>query len=810
MLRALVRIFCLYLLVCPPCFAQNSKQPSDKLTARILAVGIPGASAVAPVGAFHKGGPIHDKPEFAAFTQAGQILDPKRILVTSHSNFGAPLAQKDAAEGAVLSLDPDGPTLVIPKQFATSGKQARALEGRVQLFTAQSPEFLNSIHAPGAASAAYPSVSNPIGISINNGFGRLWFSNTPYGAQQIGTESIADPTGEPLNNPPSKALGGIFAGSITNRSPQLSPGGLNSGGVASALLGMSPDGSKRAVFAVLTADGSLAQAHTEFALDGLAPPATITPIAIPTPATAATAMVTRAGMIFNWVPERILYVTDPLRNAVVALTLTSDEKIFRVRDNRTFTPPELNVPIDLAPVVSEIANPGFSSNTTLAGNSDMYVLNRGNGSIVRMRQDGTVVATRRIALETGDEIGPGRLNGIAISPDAQRIWVTVSDAISAYPNEPGVLLEVPAFGSDRASITESIKFASSDVGIEKVRLAELGSALFRKEFGPADGLGPLFNARSCVACHQSPTSGGMGLNGIAMVSRIGYIGPGSPEFRLNGGVPVSREKSIAELGFPCRLTHGPPATANLISLRNASPLYGLGLIEEISDEVILANAASQTGTKGRPNIVKDSRGRESVGRFGWKGDVANLEQFVADAFRNEIGITSPLAPQDVAISADSGCGQINPGLDDDGSIIRAVTAYLAALPVPLPEPSMSKAAESYPLGQQLFSSTGCASCHTPTLLSKRGDVALYSDLLLHEMGPSLNDGIIQGDASGAEWRTTPLWGLRLRARFLHDGRAATLAEAILAHDGEGAAAARAFRRLTHDDRKALLVFISVL
>ena len=90
-------------------------------------------------------------------------------------------------------------------------------------------------------------------------------------------------------------------------------------------------------------------------------------------------------MIFNWVPERILYITDPQRNAIVALTLTSDEKIFRVRDNRTFTPPELNVPVDLAPVVSEIANPGFASNTTLAGNSDIYVLNRGNGTLVRMR-----------------------------------------------------------------------------------------------------------------------------------------------------------------------------------------------------------------------------------------------------------------------------------------------------------------------------------------------------------------------------------------------------------------------------------------
>jgi hypothetical protein len=502
MLRVLLGVFCLSLPVCSPCFAEDPNQVSGKLTARILAVGIPGAGAVAPVGTFHKGGPIRDKPEFAAVTQPGQILDPKRILVTSNSNFGAPLAQTEAAEGAVLSLDPDGPTLVIPKQFATGGQQDRALEGRVQLFTAQSPAFLNSIHSPGATSAAYPSVSNPIGISINNGFGRLWFSNTPYGAQKMGTESIVDPTGEPLNNAPSKLLGGIFAGDITNRSPQLASGALSSGGVASALVGMSPDGSKRAVFAVLTADGSLAQAHTEFALDGLAPPATITPIAVPAPATASATMITRAGMVFNWVPERILYITDAMRNAVIALTLTSDEKIFRIRDNRTFTPPELNVPVDIAPVVSEIAKPGFASNTTLAGNSDMYVLNRGNGTIVRMRQDGVVIATRRIVLETGDEIGSGRLNGIAVSPDAQRIWVSVSGAIPSHPNEPGVLLEVPAFGSDRASIAEPTKFGLNIAA--GVRLAELGSTLFRKEFEPSDGLGPLYNARSCLACHQSP------------------------------------------------------------------------------------------------------------------------------------------------------------------------------------------------------------------------------------------------------------------------------------------------------------------
>jgi CxxC motif-containing protein (DUF1111 family) len=213
---------------------------------------------------------------------------------------------------------------------------------------------------------------------------------------------------------------------------------------------------------------------------------------------------------------------------------------------------------------------------------------------------------------------------------------------------------------------------------------------------------------------------------------------------------------------------------------------------------------------GRPNIVKDRQGRESIGRFGWKADVANLEQFVADAFRNELGITSPLAPQDITTSGDNSCGQTHLGLDDDGSIVRAVTAYLTALPAPTLESSVLKSSKSYHQGQQLFSSAGCVSCHTPTLSSKRGDVALYSDLLLHNMGPALNDGIVQGNATGAEWRTTPLWGLRLRARFLHDGRAATPAEAILSHDGDGAAAAHAFRKLTRDDRNALLVFMSTL
>src|SRR5215510_884162 len=291
-------------------FAQQPSQP-PALTARVVAVGIAGAGAVAPVGTFHPGGPIRDKPEFAAFTQPGRILDAKRILVASSSNFGAPRAHPDVAEGSILSIDPDGATVVVPAGFASAGGQASALNGRIQLFTAQSPAFLNSVTSPNAASASQPSVSNPLGISINNAFGRLWFASAPKGAQGIGLDSIIDPGGMPLAGAPSKLGGGVFAGDITNRSQQIVSGDLRSPAIANAFVGMSPDGSKRAVFVVLTADGALAQAHAEFAIDGLAPPGTVSPIPVGPP---EASRVTRAGMIFNWVPDRILYITDPTRN----------------------------------------------------------------------------------------------------------------------------------------------------------------------------------------------------------------------------------------------------------------------------------------------------------------------------------------------------------------------------------------------------------------------------------------------------------------------------------------------------------------
>ncbi len=361
-------------------------------------------------------------------------------MVAARSNYGAPLAFADAPEGAILSIDPRGSEpLLIPDQFAAGGGQASALSGRVQLFTAQSPDFLNGYYNARAATADLPTVSRPLAISINNAFGRLWFANAPADLAGGGTESIVDPDGRPLAGAPSADVGGVFAADLTNRDPQLVPGSLDSAAVGTALLGKSPDGGGRAVFAILGANGRVTQAHTERALDGLAPVETITPLT----AVVGDVSVDHAGVLLNWVPDPILYLADPLANSIVALRLTDDGQVFQIADTQRLTAPELNVPVDIAPVVPEIANPAFSSNTTLAGGSDIYVANRGDGTIVRLRQDGTVVGTRQVDVPGLGLVGPGQLNGIGVSRDATRLWLTLDTAIPGLPE--GAVVEVPAF-----------------------------------------------------------------------------------------------------------------------------------------------------------------------------------------------------------------------------------------------------------------------------------------------------------------------------------------------------------------------------
>jgi hypothetical protein len=140
--------------------------------------------------------------------------------------------------------------LVIPPLFATSGRQTSTLGRFVQMFSVQNPAFLNSINNPRAPTANFTGVTNPLGLSINNAFGRLWPANAPYGLMGIGSSSILDPPGEPLAGAPNPTqIGGVYTGGLTNRTPQVIPGALNTGAVGTALLGRSPDSSGKAVFA---------------------------------------------------------------------------------------------------------------------------------------------------------------------------------------------------------------------------------------------------------------------------------------------------------------------------------------------------------------------------------------------------------------------------------------------------------------------------------------------------------------------------------------------------------------------------------
>lgn len=260
--------------------------------------------------------------------------------------------------------------------------------------------------------------------------------------------------------------------------------------------------------------------------------------------------------------------------------------------------------------------------------------------------------------------------------------------------------------------------------------------------------------------------------------------------------------AISELGVACARQAGIPAGVNVTSVRNAPPLFGSGLIDAIPDDVIRAGAVAHgDGVRGRPSIVRGPDGRERIGRFGWKADAPTLELFVAEAFRSELGLTSPLAPALARSStpASSPCAEKSAS-EVDRDDVTAVVAFLAALPAPGPQ-------RSAPAGARVFQQTGCAACHVPTLQAGTQEVALYSDLLVHDMGRALDDRVVQGSAAGPDWRTTPLWGLADRTRYLHDGRARTLEAAILDHGGEAQRARQRFRSLSNEQRRGLLAFL---
>ena len=413
--------------------------------------------------------------------------------------------------------------------------------------------------------------------------------------------------------------------------------------------------------------------------------------------------------------------------------------------------------------------------------------------------------------------------------------------------------------------------SADNISFENQRLFATGNAFFNQAWtvAPAsttarDGLGPLFNARSCSTCHFKDGRGRPPLDDEtelgSMLLRIGVPGaePGQaplPDPTYGDQLQPYGIEGVPGEGAP-RLTyatlegqyadgesyellaptyaieapsHGPMATDLLISPRVAPAMIGLGLLEAIPDarleELSDPADADGDGISGRTNRVWNvSTGDYAIGRFGWKAEQPSVRQQAAGAFVGDMGITSPLFPAEDCTPLEVECQVAerggSPEIDED--LLERVTRYSELLAVPArlahEEPAVLR-------GKARFQELGCQSCHTPSHQT-RPDAELaevsdqriwpYTDLLLHDMGEGLSDARSSFDADGPEWRTPPLWGIghyddvNGHERLLHDGRARGVAEAILWHGGEASPAQRAFVALPAADRLDLIAFVESL
>jgi hypothetical protein len=807
-MRRFLAVVCLFALVSVsapvrivaqlPQSSAGGTQDVASVKADIVATGIPGAGAITEIATFHRGGPFIERPGLAS--QAHPVLDGNRLLVATTSNFGAPLAFPTQAEGAILSIDVSAGRVDITDDAFAAGvslanRHPGTAGGAVLLYTAQNATFVNSVNGnTGAATAALPAVSLPLGISLNNGFGRPWFANAPTGSAGDGTITVIDPNGAPLAGAPSTTAGGVFAGDLTNRNAATTHG-LTAGALATALVTKSPDATGRAIFLAALADGSVAQVHVQKGVDGLTPAGSFTQIPNITRERAESTepgVVTRTGMLFNWVPTRTVFVADPRANRILSFDLADDGTLLQAVNARYISSPTLHTPSDLAPAVREGAARNFASNTTLGGGSDFYVLNRGTNSIVRMTQTGEVVAVRQIT----SDLDGFRLNGVAVSEDARTIWMT-----AVVPGGLGAVLRTPAFGA--AAVTTNLIDHAQSAGASG--LVGQGADMFAHDLLPPDGLGPLFNGQSCNGCHNMPSAGGMGVDAGSFVTRVAQTSGGLFDPMTGHGGPIARQRSIDEFGVACGIPTGIPPQADMTSRRSAMTLRGTALIDDVLlSDILAAQAAEPAAVRGRINVLSDGR----IGRFGWKAQTATLVEFMGEALRDETGLTNPLAPRDLV----RGCGASVVRPEADAVPLTSIAAFLNTLDPP--EPSSATLASP---GAASFASIGCASCHKPSyrILGSTTNASgaimtafLYSDLLLHDMGPDLADGFQQGSAAGAEFRTAPLWRLSDRLHFLHDGRASSIEAAVRAHGGQASSALAAFAALSAPDRQALLDFLN--
>jgi CxxC motif-containing protein (DUF1111 family) len=373
--------------------------------------------------------------------------------------------------------------------------------------------------------------------------------------------------------------------------------------------------------------------------------------------------------------------------------------------------------------------------------------------------------------------------------------------------------------------------------LDRLRWNDLaaGKARFVREWPHR---GPWADAASCADCHfhdgrgPRPDATHIGLTHLlrlgrssgepdlvygAQLRRIGYgvAAPGQftvrwepRDGRYPSGERYTLRRPIVQID---QLAHGPLDRSTQLSLRVPPAVFGLGLIEAIREDDILAHAdphdADRDGISGRPQRVRDSAtGDDALGRFGWKAAQPSLAAQSAAALRQDLGV------------AHAGLHASGAGADELISLVR----YLRALAVPARRRSTDASIQN---GERLFAQIGCGGCHRTRITTGQmpgwpelsgQTIHPYTDLLLHDMGPHLADGVTEGLAAGREWRTPPLWGLGLlpivsgEMRLLHDGRARSAEEAILWHGGEAEAARRRFIALPKPAREALTMFLAAL
>ena len=341
--------------------------------------------------------------------------------------------------------------------------------------------------------------------------------------------------------------------------------------------------------------------------------------------------------------------------------------------------------------------------------------------------------------------------------------------------------------------------------------------IFARQYTPDEGLGPRFNENSCNACHTFPTDGGSGETNVRRVSTTradGSCDPLTAESGQNLRIQVTPALAAAG-GQPERDT----SIGTHTGIFTIPFVYGLGLVDAVPLETLRAledpDDRDGDGISGR--LGTDADGRPA--RFGRKGDVASLEDFVDSAFRLEMGLTTPRQP-------DESVAGIAPGVPEGASVdpapepevspedFDAAVAFVRFLAPPSPglvDEDLERE------GERRFQELGCDDCHLPVLTTgptsspalTNKSIALFSDLLLHDMGPGL-ESVCTSGASTTEHRTEPLMGIRHRDRFLHDGRATRIMDAIQAHGGEADAARARFAALNRLEQEALLRYLGTL